>query len=255
MKSVRILLILLTICLPIISCSRGITKLTNPGSIVRVSADDQMLPVALREKYWIDASVLTARKINREGGPHNHSIELPQSEIQVCYDTLVRVYNAKRLVARDEVVDVYEIHAREFPKVYKCMIAVADTTSWAIGWAQGNSSTGNVIIDSLAEKYGLSTKTPLPISGNQYFGALVADRPINIAALIPILLSIPGVIDAWTSPPGGLPWPQDDIKAIVMSDKVEMEFIHGGPGTNISWRFRIYAIGLVEFLEKDITPP
>lgn len=248
-------IISLVVLLALSACSKGITKLSDPGSTVRASSNDQSLPISLREQYWRDASILAVREINEEGGPQNDSIELPQSEIQTYYNSLVRIFNAQQLAARDEVVVKYAIHAFESPRLQECLMGIADTTAWAISWVQGATTSGNATLDSLASIYGISMKTPA-LMNNQFFVELMADRPINIEALVSVLMTIPGVVWACENQLGTLGgWPPDDISAELLSDRVELVFFRGDWGVNIAWRFTVYAIGVVEYHGMSSYPP
>jgi hypothetical protein len=71
---VRSVIISLAALVTLSACSEGITELSDPGAIVKASADDRSLPIDLRERYWRDASVLAVRKINETGGPGYHLV-------------------------------------------------------------------------------------------------------------------------------------------------------------------------------------
>jgi hypothetical protein len=233
-----------------VSCTGPLDLLTTPGDSVVVAADDGSLSPELRYRYWRDAAVLAVREINQTGGEQNLEIELPVERIQFYYDALVRVYNARRFAARNEVVRKPAVHTFESPRLEDILFRIDPTIPW-IGvwisnWLAGDKfSTGNAVLDSLLIRYDL---TPQSLQGPGYCAHLLAGRPLNLEALGFALLEIPGVVWAAENALGCL-GSCGDIIAESHSDHVQLCYVRDGFGLDGgAWMFAVYADGTVVYV-------
>ena len=181
----------------ITSCTETKWKLTGPGGDIISSDNDSNVPLLLREYYTEDAALLSVRRMHQIGGSLSNEVIIPSDIILMFYKSLIRVYNAMDLAARDSVISMYDIHAaRRVPDVvlHELIVSVSLSRQWTHAWQEGNRLTGNTQIDDLILEYDLELDSfTLTHSGTSGYALLIADQPLNISALASHFEGIDGV--------------------------------------------------------------
>lgn len=232
----------------IISCTEIERKLTGPGGDIISSDDDSNVPLLLREYYLEDAALLSVRRMHQIGGSLSNEVIIPSDIILMFYKSLIRVYNAIDIAARDSVISMYDIHAARRIQdvvIHELLVGVSLTRQWTQAWQEGNRLTGNSQIDDLILAYDLELDRFTPThSGTSGYALLIADQPLNISALASQFEGIDGVnyaeANAWA---GGS---NDIVVTNVHSAWVLLDYSVGygdcmaGCIYRRNWRFQVF---------------
>ncbi|KKK95017.1 hypothetical protein LCGC14_2677020, partial [marine sediment metagenome] len=125
----------------------------------------------------------------------NSGIFIPENNYLPILNSLIAVYNAENLPARDLVVDTYKIHTSPRPEMQNLFIRVDTSYSWVKKWENAEQITGNPDIDSLMNMYDLELKNYYDWSIGQYV-VIRAKNPLNLIPLAGQFNSIAGIINA-----------------------------------------------------------
>lgn len=132
------------------------SRTSNEFTIAAGDAVNDVLGDSVTKLYWRDATALAIRELRKGKAPEQQEIEVPAALIQEIYDALIAVHRATALAARDSVVSMFGIHT--FPEAQELIVGVDPTRAWTHAWANGVLETGNVAIDSLVARYGLTLR-------------------------------------------------------------------------------------------------
>ncbi|MFC1529817.1 hypothetical protein ACFL6R_03765 [Gemmatimonadota bacterium] len=240
---------------------------TNTQILEVVSnTDDSNIPQSLRDYYWEDAARLAVRSILNTGGSQSQEIEIPVDSIRTFYNSLIRIYNATVLAARDSVIETYKIHTYFNPPLYPITLSVDTTMTWVHAWRDGNVFTGNAEIDTLLARYDLELD-----SYNQYMSQtlviLKAIRPLNLIPLAHQFETVPGVVNA--HPDYGWGDGFDIITSDTSVQWIQLDYTIGWGAAGLYiigeacpngcpnrryWRFRIFEDNRVQFINSWGSP-
>lgn len=148
------------------------------------------------EFYEDDAVRLAVQLANSQGGAASASVIIPPALIEDMSNVLTAVH-ASEFIARDSVVDVYDVHIFDGFSLDKIVVGVSTDTSgnaWVQKWLNGNRLTGNAEVDALMSTFSLDVDQVLEL-GESANVILVSEDPINTAALINQFSFIEGVAD------------------------------------------------------------
>ncbi|MBN2541621.1 hypothetical protein JXI42_02040 [bacterium] len=208
--------------------------------------DDDDIPLEIRTWYYEDAARLALIDVLvREPS----LIEIPEELIDLYYNGLLYVYNATELVARDSVVDIFNIHTFGDPVMYQFIVSVESSADWADAWAEGERLTGYSPIDNLMEAYDIQLVS-FSDWGTMRYGVLSTIKPYNIIALCYEFASIPGVRYA---EPNGLAGDGNRLTGSIETEYISLTYSYGwgdcmaGCISRHYWEFHVYYDGEVEF--------
>lgn len=180
----------------------------------------------VKDLYEDDAIRLALRL--QQNGPANGDITIPTSLIDRTLGALSAIYNSE-YAARDSVIDVYEIHALEYPSFDKFTLQVDTSVLWVQEWVDGNRLTGNADIDYLMNSFGLdvdgSVSNFVIDSGETISIAnLTSSDPLNLQGLIEAFENVEGVLNGDFSTAGG---DGNDIQVIDNGASLELWYSVG----------------------------
>ncbi|WP_017714871.1 hypothetical protein [Kamptonema formosum] len=210
-------------------------------------ADDSQVPDSLRWLYLEDAARLALRSILQAGAPASERVELPADLTNTLYSALIHVYNARKNIPPQDVLEIYRTHTFPSPSTREIIVGVGGKPAWADAWSNGQRLTGNRQVDILMETFSLQLQRYLAGSGA---AILRSSGPLNTVAVAKQFAGIPGVSYAQPNNPGG---DGDDIKAQFKGSYWEIDYIQGfGDCQPVCiqrriWTFRVYPDGKVEY--------
>jgi len=214
------------------------------------------IPDSVQQRFQEDAERLALRDIHRDETDKISLIEIPDPLIKTYYNGLLHLYNAKKIVERDMVIQKYNIHAFPHPEMNNVLVAVDTTAQWVKLWQEGYRFTGNSQIDQLLNQYQLYIYEYHRWK-NRHVVELQAKKSINILALAKKFQDIDGVIYAEANSAIG---DGDNITAIRKTAYVVYEFSLGyddcpsGCIHRHYWAFRVRYNGTVEFVDEYGSP-
>lgn len=148
---------------------------------------DCTAPDSIVEYYKSDAARLAFREVQSE---YTDSIRIPKALNDKTMRALLAVYNAKKLSERDTVILLLNIHTKNYPAFWGFEIGIDTSFVWARNLRDSILPTGNKVIDSLMNEFGMSIdrlhKEHLTVSF-QY------KQPLNLKPLYEAWWGIPGI--------------------------------------------------------------
>lgn len=200
-------------------------------------------PDSVRQAYYKDAQQLAVRTMAAENDP---TVRIPDHRVEPFYDALLAVYDARRIPARDSILD---IHAREQVSLHEISVGVDATVGWTEAWQNEEGQTGYARIDDLLETYELSLERYLDFD-DKGAAILRSKDPLNPAGLRTRFEDIPGVryVESNSQMGHGA-----DIRADVHETGIRLRYTRGwgdcfsGCIHEKTWTFRVDDSGRVTF--------
>lgn len=210
--------------------------------------DDAALPDSIQQQYRADAAQLAMRYVQAKGAASD-AVELPDDRIQLFYNALVHVYEARHLSARDRVVDLHT-----FPRynVHEIIVAVDTSVPWTNAWKEGERLTGESNVDALIQEYDVSVQ--YKAWSHQPAALIRSEEPINTVALSQRFERLDGVVYAEQN---GYVGGGNDIEATVGATGIVLTYSRGwgdcpaGCIHRETWTFWVDADGTVRFRNHD----
>jgi hypothetical protein len=200
--------------------------------------------------YSDDADELAIRWSLAAATPWADSVHIDPVLRERILGSLLAVFNATSLPARDSVTVCYNIHTWPVPAMNSVIVSVDSSEAWVQQVAIGEYPTDNDAFNALYDEYGLSY-------GEYYdwsFGhAFVLNSPanLNLEALSILLEEIPGVFYADIN---GMFGDGNDIQVEMMDSDVILEYemawgdCFAGCMMHHYWKFRVEEDCSVEFV-------
>lgn len=146
---------------------------------------DHNVPEEVKQRYYEDAAQIAMSLLPMS--VMDEQIELPADLVQTLYNVLIRVYQAKELSGRDQVVEDYQIQVIN-PNVRQIVLRVKQEESWVQAWREGKILTGNAEVDQAIAQYIAQYDLELESyqdssSSGEESAILRAKRPLNTIAL------------------------------------------------------------------------
>ncbi len=158
---------------------------------------------SIQELYKEDAALLALKWLYDTKSSDTISIAIPQAEKDTIMKSLMAVYNATSLAARDTVIEIFNIHA--WPSPSKSIIADVMDTNTSITYFLNNTyPTGNAILDTLINTYKLTvTSVNIGFMPYTFIAELSFPTMLNSYALVDSISLVPGVSMAEINYPYG----------------------------------------------------
>lgn len=116
---------------------------------------DCTAPDSVVQKYKDDAARIVLRQILYTSSPYKDSVHIPKDMKDSVLRALLAVYNLTNSAEHDTVIMLLDIHTKLSPDIDFFYIRVDTSYKWAKNLIQQKLPTGNRIVDSLMEKYGM----------------------------------------------------------------------------------------------------
>lgn len=211
------------------------------------------LPALVAAAYQQDAALLTLRDMAQLQPIQEAPVELPTASVAAYERALTWLYHSSG-AARDSVVDLFAIHAWPTPELHEIVVTVDDTYAWTTRWRMGEALTGEPAIDQLVSTYQLSVLSWRSTGSDGASVLLSTPLSLNAAALGRSFVGIPGVRGGYPNVKGG---GGNDITGEEQAGAWFLTFSRGwedclsGCQNRHSWRFRVSAEGVVEYLGSE----
>lgn len=156
-------------------------------------SSDCTIPDVLREAYDRDVKGLAIKYMQATNSPDNALIEIPQSLQDSILEGMAAILNASQeMLQADSALNRYCVHDNaNSPALYGFIIGVDTDSPIAQAWSEGNTLSGNAILDTLLLNYNFTFQNYFS------FGAAVfyTDQILNLLALADsITNSVPGIL-------------------------------------------------------------
>ncbi len=223
------LLYILTTLFILSSCQKNIIAPDeDPTLALRKSCEQSDI---IKNQYEQDANKL-ALELMKHAEMDKSSIQIPVDYYQRAMDALMVIYNAEDLEARNQVIDVYDIHAAQVPNRF--MVSLDTAYPWTSKWIHGTPDTGNKTVDNLLKENNIEVA--------EYFSfiktvVLEAKTSINSTALVTTLNEIGGIERAEFEQPAG---DGNDIEIRPIDGYLEVTYSVGYGDCLSGCRFRTY---------------
>ncbi|MEL6866072.1 MAG: T9SS type A sorting domain-containing protein [Bacteroidota bacterium] len=238
----------------LIAFSIGSSPLMLSGQWVASSCE---APDSIVAKYEFDAAKLALRRTYEVQIGDTAAIEIVQDIQDSVMRALLAVYNAVELDAREDVVEIYDIHAFADPNVNSVLLMVDTSYDWVSSLLDIGLS-GNTFIDSLLFLYELEVSSFTHISGNEVLLRLKTEQAINSRALGLEMAGEEGIIN-WVEDLVAGESPRD-ITYSVHDEYIELVYRYSWGDCTAGciydhfWRFRVDENCMVSFEEDFGTP-
>ena len=212
------------------------------------SASDSIIAL-----YEDDADRLALRRIFTISSAFVDSVYIPQ----VCSDTvlnsLIAVYNAISLPARDTVTSIFDIHTLTDIGMDRLAVHADSSLSWMQQLRLSNIPTGDASFDSLIYDYNLNFDQyyACPPNFGYHSVSFNLDSNHNIYALGNLFEALPGV---YSTDDNYFTLDGNNITSIVYPTHIELLYSHGwddcwnGCISRRFWKFNVYYDCSVEYL-------
>ena len=211
-----------------------------------VVADDSNVPTAFAERYRRDAESLALRYLHESNEGHYEGVEISKFIIDAHYYSLIHVFNAVDISARDSIV-IHNIHTNGVPDTRELLVAVSRGSICAETWSVRQQMTGVAIIDSLMSYYDLQ---PIRYHSWQLLEYDVAvlrpGRPLNIRALA-LLFENTGYV-LYAEPNAVAMSFTNNLSVQLQTDYFLIDYLRWWSDfEDRHWFFKVYKNGDVEF--------
>jgi len=219
-------------------------------------AEDSHLPDSTRANYKVSAEELALRAVINQDSTQ---IDIPENLIDTYYNGLIHIVNSGLQQAED-VTESYSIQARPEFKHGELLVFpdIASSSEWIDAWRNGETNTGNTVIDDLIEKHGLTLESYKESDTTDYgIATFTTDQLLNT---IPVAMEFEALADISNAGPNGVVGDGSDIIATVRQTTVEYRYEYGwgdcpaGCSYRHYWVFRVDAEGDVSFEEEGGDP-
>lgn len=154
---------------------------------------DCTIPSVLREAYERDVAGLAIERLQDQGGPNSELIKIPDIVTDSILAGMAAIFDlAGTLPEADSVFNRYCVHDNFGSLASFGFLVGVDTDSpIAQAWSEGNTLTGNAILDTLLTTYGFTLQNYFSFGA----AAFTTDRYLNLFALADsITASVPGIL-------------------------------------------------------------
>lgn len=246
-RTIRITLVWAAIScasIPIVSCEKPTA--VDWDTLDMVVADDSNTPTVLAERYRRDAESLALRYLHESSDDDYEGVEISKFIIDIHYYSLIHVFNAVNIPARDTVV-ANNIHTHGVPDTRELYVAFSRDSICAEAWSAGQQMTGVAIIDSLMSYYDLLPIRYHSYPSNEYDVAVLrSGRPLNINALA-IFFKHTGYFQ-YAFPNAIAIFLSNNISTQLLRDHILIDYRLWGDYPYRYWSFRVFKNGNVEFV-------
>lgn len=198
---------------------------------------------SVQQAYYEDAQQLAVRRMVAE---NDTTVHIPDQRVQPFYEALLAVYDARRMPARDSILD---IHTRKRYSLHEIIVGVDATVGWTEAWENEQGQTGYAPIDDVLETYKLSFKEYFDSDG---VGAAIlrSENPLNPVGLRAQFEGITGIRYVESNGQMGR---GADIRADVLETDIRLRYTRGwgdcfsGCIHEKTWTFRVENGGRASF--------
>jgi len=222
---------------------------------------------SLEQFYIFDATKLAIRELYKTKSADTSSIVVNSIYTDEILKPLLAVHQASGLVARDEVVDFYNIHVLAAP-VTNSFVLYADTShAWAKTWLSAEIFTEeeriDYWVDSLELFFSSSPEMIYDELTDQYIlkAQIQSKAHLNLSPLLSEFLSVDGVLKAEVEQYQGEVEKDIEYELNATQNYVDLTYHYGwencetGCSNEHFWIFRVYLNDCnVEFISDGGTP-
>ncbi len=230
----------------------------QPKNILNFQTDESNLSDSLKSHFWNEATHLALREILENEDDSKDSVIIPEDSIKQFYFGLVSVYNAIELPERSIVVDTFQIELFGQLQLDQFSMWIDTTSVWAQKWMDGQTETGNPVVDSLVAKYELYVlRTAHHQSLGVYDITLGSRSLLNMMALTELFSHVD---DIRYSTPSHWSGDANDIIAEKSDSKFVLHYYlkwgdcPAGCAYEHFWTFEVTFAGEVTFIGEDGDP-
>lgn len=153
--------------------------------ILNIFAKDCNLSDTATTRAMRNAGYMILSQLYDSKSPDTANIVIDPEKLDSYIQILGLIYDTKDIPQVDTIRTIYPVsRARTF-----ITLRLADNTSWAKQWAQGNLNTGNPQVNKLIKEYNLVIKLY-----NDITVEITGEKPINGPALYERFKNIQGVL-------------------------------------------------------------
>lgn len=207
------------------------------------------IPDSVEALYQRDAHRLAVRHMNESG---DTSVAIPSALSESLFNSLIYIYNATGLPARDTVVSLYSIHTFAAPNLHEIILLGVDNfCEWVERLKTGLFPVGNERVDALINTYHLTVKDTFGFPGGSQFIVLRSALALNTEELAKRFQGINCLAGA---EPNGTCCDGNDIRAVAEENSWMITFRLGwgdcpaGCIFSRYWDFLILTSGEVQYL-------
>lgn len=218
--------------------------------IAIVQADTTNIPEQKRERYRLDAEIMSVYYINERDSLQE---KLPKKLIDIFYNGLLHVYNSD-LKAAELVTKKYDIHVFQRGLSRRIFLTINEGAKWMQAWLNGKLRTGNKAIDQLVEKYEFTLKQVDDYKVLEGYGVvLYSGEPFNQFAVADHFRVLE---DIRSASPGFSLGDGNRIKFKMGEDYIKYIFSRGygdclsGCISRENWSFKVFRDGTIKFIKK-----
>lgn len=147
---------------------------------------------ALKERYKKDAARLALKVIAKDKPLTEVNVTIPDDISSSIYQSLLAIHLSDLKKAK-EVTNHHRIHTAYIPSIDRLVIIYDRNADWAKSLRAGDNKTTNPKIEAFCTKYSLKISTHFNWDESLNGFNLVADKPINMAALVKDFQAIPEI--------------------------------------------------------------
>lgn len=182
------------------------------------------------DNYREDAIRLALRL--QQQGVAAGEIQIPEALINRMLGAISAIVDEKfnfssEFIARDSVIEMYDIHALDYPAFDEFTLQVDTSEAWVKNWVDGSRLTGNTDIDNLMNIYGLDLESVNSFEGEGEtftFVVITSQNPLNLAGLVEKFETVDGVTSGSFDDAGG---DGNDITVVDNGSFLELTFTVG----------------------------
>ncbi|MFT4663275.1 MAG: hypothetical protein ACI8YQ_004510 [Polaribacter sp.] len=222
---------------------------------------------SLKEFYIFDATKLAIRELYKTNSEDTSSIIVNNTYTDEMLKPLLAVHQAIGLVARDEVVDFYNIHVLSEP-VTNSFVLYADTShSWAKQWLAAEIFTEEENIDMWVDSLELFFPNSPEMIFDEVLGQsllkvqIQTKQHLNLSPLLKEFLAVDGILKAETEHYQGEVEKNIEYELNTTQNYVDLTYQYGwgnctgGCSNEHFWIFRVHLSDCsVEFISDGGTP-
>ncbi len=203
--------------------------------------------------YQTDAKRLAVRKFYKQNLSFKDSVNIPVSHSDSVLKALVAVHNAVGLVARDTVVDIFNIHTFLDPYLKDIYIKADTSEFWMMQLKNNVIPTGYSLVDDIIDNYNLTKVYYFQFSQNPAIAEVKfkSNELLNMKALSEYVQNIPQIISTSYGLIGG---DGPDITDSIFTDRIQLTYSYGWGDCPVGcpfrryWKFNVYNDCSVEYL-------
>lgn len=225
------------------------------NSIAQLVQSSCTVEPSVIKSYRNDADRLVLKHYRAKSYSEKDSVSINPMYSDTLLKALISVYNATDLIARDTVVEIFNIHSRWSFELNFLRLEADSGLAWMNELELNNIPTGYAPLDDFLIPYNIEILGYLSSNSNLHQVSFAADSNINIQAICNELSLLPGIsfAEPGTDFIGLLEdsyyFPQSsNITADVKSDHVELNYTKTWGSGIRTWTFRAYYDCSVEYV-------